>query len=158
MATFLGRPELVINYAPELDLRIAFASAQGYGEVALPEYRFEVECRLRHSTGSFTYSVSNLCFDLESFARFSRELGGLQQGLRQDAALRNVGEMMILRLEGNSRKLQATLDVREYLAPSMASLHAAFDVDYDLFVNKLRREIDRFIEELRQVEFFQGEK
>jgi len=107
---------------------------------------------LRHPTGSFTYDVSNLCFEPEAFARFSQELQRLQQGLRQEAALKNVGDMMTLRLEGDSRKLFATLDIREYLAPSMATLNATFEVDYDLLVNKLRGEIDRFVEEIRQVE------
>ncbi len=66
--------------------------------------------------------------------------------------LKNVGEMVVLRLAGDSRKLLATFDIREYLAPSMATLTATFEVDYDLFVNKLRGEIDRFVEEIRLVE------
>jgi hypothetical protein len=148
----LRRPELVINSAPILDLRIALAFVQGYENVAPPEYRFEVECRLRHATGSFTYSVHDLCFDLKSFAKFSEELRAMQQGSRRNAALKNVGDMMVFRLEGNSHKLAATLDVRECLAPSMVSVHATLEVDYDLFVNKLRGEMDRFVEELRQIE------
>lgn len=145
-------PELIINYAPELDLRITFAHAQGYGGIASPEYSFEVDCRLRHSTGRFTYSVSDLCFDLQSFSKFSKELQGMQQGLRQEAALKSVGEMMVLRLEGNSRAVKATIDIRESLAGRLATLNATLDVDYDLFVNKLRREVDRFLEEVRQIE------
>ena len=151
MTTPRHRPEVVINYSPMLDLRITLASVQGYGEVSRPEYRFEVDCCLRHATGCFTYSVSNLCFEPESFSRFSGELQSLQQGLRQEAALKNVGEMMVLRLAGDSRKLLATLDIRESLAPSTATLNATFEVDYDLFVNKLRGEIDRFVAEILQV-------
>lgn len=146
------RPQLVINYTPKLDLRIACVHVQGYGAVVLPEYRFEVDCRLRHATGSFTYSVSDLCFDLQSFSRFSKELQGMQQGFRQEAALKSVGEMMILHLEGNSRALQARLNVRESIGARLASLSAVFDVDYDLFVNKLHSEVKRFLEELRQIE------
>jgi len=111
-----------------------------------------MDCRLRHPTGSFRYSANDLYFDLESFERFSAELQGVQQSLRQEAALKDVGQMVVLRLEGNSRALQATLEVREYLAPSMATLRATFEVDYDLFVNKLLGEINRFIEELRNVQ------
>ncbi len=44
---------------------------------------------------------------------------------------------MVLHLAGDSRKLLATLDIRGYLA---------------LFVNKLRGEIDRLVEEIRLVE------
>jgi len=145
-------PELDINYAPELDLRITFAHVQGYEGNASPEYRFEVDCRLRHATGSFTYSVSDLCFDLQSFSKFSKELQGMQQGLRQEAALKSVGEMMVLRLEGDSRALKATIAIRESLAALLATLNATLDVDYDLFVNKLRREVDRFLQEVRQLE------
>jgi hypothetical protein len=57
--------------------------------------------------------------------------------------------MKVLRLEGNSRKFLATLDIREYLAPSMPTLNAPIELDYDLFVNKLRAEIDRFAEGIR---------
>jgi choline kinase len=152
MPTPSYKPELVINYSPALDLRITFVYAQGYEEVSLPEYRFAVDCLLRHASGCFTYSVSDLCFDIKSFASFSTELQGLQQGLSQQASLKNVGEMMVLRLEGNSRGLRATLNIREYLAPQMATLNAILDVDYDLFVNKLRVEVDRFVEELRQMQ------
>jgi hypothetical protein len=148
----LQKPELRINYSPKLDLRIALASVQGYGGIASPEYRFQIDCLLRHPTGCFTYSVSNLCFEPESFVRFSGELRELQQGLGQAASLRSVGDMMVLRLEGNSRKFLATLDIREYLAPSMATLNATIEVDYDLFVNKLQAEIERFVEGIRQVE------
>jgi hypothetical protein len=34
----------------------------------------------------------------------------------------------------------------------MATLNATLEVDYDLFVNKLRGEVDRFIEELRAIQ------
>jgi len=152
MTTPLHRPELVINYSPQFDLRITLASVQEYDFVSWVEYRFDVDCQLRHPTGSFTYSASNLCFELQSFARFSEELQGLQQGLKHEAALKNAGDMMILQLAGDSRMLLATLNIREYLAPSMATLNATFAVDYDLFVNKLRPEIDRFAEEIRRVD------
>ena len=151
MTTHLNRPELFINYSPHLDLRISLERVQEYGGISCPEYFFAVSCRLRHPTGSFTYSVSDLCFEPASFIQFSEELRGMQQGLRQEAALKNVGEMMVLRLAGDSGKLVATLAIREYLAPSMATLNASFGVDYDLFVNKLRGEVDRFVEEIRQV-------
>jgi hypothetical protein len=40
MTNVAPRPELVINYAPELDLRFTLASAQGYGNISLPEIDF----------------------------------------------------------------------------------------------------------------------
>jgi hypothetical protein len=148
----LNLPQVVINYSPKLDLRIALVAAQGYGGIAHPDYRFAVECRLLHPTGSFSYSANDLYFDLESFENFSAELQGMQQGLRKQAALKDVSQIVTLRLEGNSRALRATLDIRESLTPTMATLSASFDVEYDLFVNKLRGEIDRLVEDLRTVE------
>jgi len=152
MLTALNRPEIVINYSPKLDLRIALVEVQSHEEVSLPECFFEVDCRLRHPSGTFTYCFSHLCFEPKSFARFSEELRSLQQGLGKEAALKNVGEMMVLSIKGDTRDLLVTLDVREYLPPSSWTLNATLEVDYDLFVNKLRGEIDRFVEEIHQVE------
>lgn len=152
MTTPPGRVEVVINYSPKLDLRITLLEAQGHGDLARPDFRFEMECLLRHPSGSFRYSADNLYFDLESFERFSEELHGVQQGLREEAALKDMGEMVVLRLEGTSRAFQAKLDIREYLVPTIATLSATVEVEYDLFVNKLRGEIKRFVGELRNVE------
>lgn len=126
--------------------------SKGHGSIARPDYCFEVNCCLRHPTEAFTYSANDIYFDLESLAAFCEELRGMQRGLRQEAALHDPGEMVVLRLKGNARGLQLTLNVREYLAPSIATLNASFDVDYDLFVNKLHAEMGRYLEELRQVE------
>jgi hypothetical protein len=152
MTARLDGPELVINYDPALDLRITCISALAYPGISLPEYFFEVDCCLRHPTGRFSYFGNKLCFDVQSFAQFAEQLREIQQGLRQEAALRNVGEMMVLRLEGTSRRLRAKVQIREYMAPSTAALSATLEVEYDLFVNKLREEIDRFVEELERVE------
>jgi len=146
------RPELIINYSPQLDMRITFAEAVGYGGLARPDYRFEVNCCWRHPSGAFGYSADNLYFGLDGFERFSEELQGLQQGLRQQAALTDPGEMVVLRLERNGHTLLANFDVREYLPPSLAKLRVVLEVDYDLFVNKLKREVDRFLDELREIE------
>jgi len=142
------RPELVINHSPQLDLRIALVSVRDYEGNARPDYRMEMHCRLRHSGGEFTYSADNLYFDLDAFAEFSSELQKLQQGSAEQASLKSRGEMVVLKLKGNSRALRATLNIREYLAPTMATFDAEFEVDYDLFVNQLRAEVDRFVDEL----------
>jgi hypothetical protein len=145
-------PEVIINYSPKLDLKITLVRARSYEAVSLPEHFFEVDCRLRHPTGSFAYSFSHLCFEMKSFTQFSEELQSLSQGLSREATLKNVGEMMVLSLKGDSRQLLLTLDVREYLPPSSWALNAVVEVEYDLFVNKLRGAIDEFIAEIRQVE------
>ena len=150
MTTLPFRPELIISHSI-LNLRITLASVEAGLNKAWAEYRFEVNLCLFHPTGTFTYSVSNLCFDVESFARFSRELKEFQGGERQDAALRNVGDMLVLRVQGNSRSFMAQLKIREYLAPTIASLTAEVELDYDLLVNKLPPEIDRFVEQIRLI-------
>jgi hypothetical protein len=151
MTVLPSRPELIVNYSI-LNLRIKLASVQCMANAAWIEHRFEVDCRLRHPTGSFTYSVSNLCFDLKSFERFTKELRDLQQGRRSDAALTNVGEMLSLRVGGNSRNFTATLNIREFLAPAVATLNAKIEIDYDLFVNRLPGEVERFVDEIRLIE------
>ena len=151
MKTLLSRPELTLNYSI-LNLRIKLASILSMGEVAWPEYRFEVECRLWHPTGAFTYSVSDLCFEVDSFERFSHEIRNVQQGKRRDAALSNVGDMMVLPVEGDSRKFLAAHNVREYLVPTMASLQAKFELDYDIVVNRLPGDLDRFVAEIRLID------
>ncbi len=145
-------PELIVNYAPELDLRLTLAEALDYGGAATPDYRFEIDCCVRHSTGTFRYTATNIYFELKAFQRFSEQLERMRQGLTRQAALSDPGEMVVFRLEGDSRKLLATVDVREGLASYLATLHVPLEVDYDLFVNKLHREVERFVEELGHID------
>lgn len=144
-----SRPQLIINYSPQLDLRITLAEVLDYAGAALPDYRCEVNCCWRYARGSFSYCAENIYFASDAFARFERELHGVQQGQREEAALHDPGEMVVLRLERKANKLFANFDVREYVPPSTAKLHVVVEVDYDLFVNKLKSELDRFIAELR---------
>ena len=145
------QPALIINYSPQLDLRITFAEAVHYGGLARPDYRFEMTCSWRHPSGTFSYSADNLYFGLDGFERFAEELQRLQQGLRQEAALKDPGEMVVLRLERKGNTLWANFDIREFLPPSVAQLHVVLEVDYDLFVNKLKSEVDRFVEQVREI-------
>ena len=148
----LTLPQIVINYSPKLDLRITCVSALRYRQAGWVEHRFEVKCRLRHPSGNSEYSVANLCFDADSFARFGQELRSIQRGTGNQAALNSVGEMLELCLTGDSRGLQAKLTIREISAAHMTTLTSTLEVDYDLFVNKLAGEIDSFVSDLRLVE------
>jgi hypothetical protein len=145
------RPALTINYSSQLDLRITLAEAVHYGGLARPDYRFEMNCCWRHPSGTLGYSADNLYFGLDGFERFAEELQRLQQGLTQEAALKDPGEMVVLRLERKGNTLWANFDIREHLPPSVAQLHVVLEVDYDLFVNKLKSEVDRFVEEVREI-------
>ena len=151
MTTLSYCPELMVN-GSTLKLGIKLAAVKSMRNMASVEYRFEVDCCLWHPTGTFTYSVSDLCFDIAAFERFAHELREFQEGRRQDAALRNVGDMMVFKIEGNSRNVMATLNIREYLAPAMATLDAKVEVDYDLFINRLPGEIEGFVNEIRLIE------
>jgi hypothetical protein len=88
-------PELIINYSPKLDLRIALVSVEDCGGNACPDYRIEMRCCLRHPSGAFTYSADDLYFGRDSFSKFSFELQKLLQGLAEHAALKDMGEMMV---------------------------------------------------------------
>jgi hypothetical protein len=146
------RPQLIINYAPPLDLRIVLAGVQGLGDVAPPEYCFELHCSIRHAMRTLQYRDPHVFFELNAIHRFLEELKGIQQGKTKQSALSEPGEMVVFRVECDPPKLHATLDIREYLPPSSFALHESHEVDYDLFVNKLCREVERFLDEVRQIE------
>jgi len=85
------------------------------------------------------------------------QLKGIQQGTTRQAALSDPGEMVAFRLESNPPNLQVTLDIREHLPPSSFTLHESQQVDYDLFVNKLYGEVERFLDEMRRIELLPPE-
>ena len=111
----LNGPQLSINYAPELDLSLTCVRVQKY-EVASPEYRFEVNCRIRHLTGHLEYFAKDLCFEPDGFARFAEELHSIQRGAADSAALKSVGEMLVFQLDRRRRKLSLRLSIREVFA------------------------------------------
>ncbi len=71
MMTNENLPRLIVNYSPKLDLRFSIVKVQGYAGMARTDYRCELDCVLRHPSGSFGYSANDLRFDLKSFERFS---------------------------------------------------------------------------------------
>jgi hypothetical protein len=144
-------PQLSVNYASELDLSLTCVRVQAY-EVASPEYRFEVKCRIRHPTGHFEYFAQDLCFEPDSFARFAEELHSIQRGAAYSAALKSVGEMLVFQLDRKDTKLSLKLSIREHLPPGkLATLTMAIEGDYDLLVNKLGRDVEQFLAALREV-------
>lgn len=145
-------PQITINYSPKLDLHIQCVRAERYRHVGHVEHRFEVKCRLRHSSGTFEYLVVDLCFDLDSFSRFAEELRRIQRGEGDRADLRSVGDMLVLSLTGSPRHFQAELRIREYMGAHATTLTSTLDVDYDLFVNTLATEMERFASDLRLVQ------
>jgi hypothetical protein len=149
--TPLRGPELFINYAPELDLSLTCVRVQKY-EVASPEYRFEVNCRIRHPTGHFDYFADDVCFEPDSFAVFAEELRNIQRGRADSAALKSIGEMLVLKFDRTGRQLLLTLNIRDHIPlGKMANLSMAIDADYDLFVNKLGQKVEEFLADLREV-------
>jgi hypothetical protein len=147
----LDGPQIVINYSPEMDLRIKCVRVERVYGPSL-DHHFEIRWVIRHPSGSFEYSASDLYFTVESFDRFAEELRGIQQGTGRGAALKNLDEMFVLRLARAGMRFQADLHIREYVPPHIVTLASTLELDYDLFVNKLLREIQRFVDELRSVE------
>lgn len=150
MAHLRGQ-QLSINYATELHFALTCVRVQKY-EVASPEYRFEVNCRVKHPTGHFEYFAQDLCFEPDSFAQFAGGLRNIRRGIADTAALKNVGEMLVFQLDRRGRQLRLSLSIRESLPPGeLASLSIAVEADYDLFVNKLGQKVEEFIADLRDV-------
>lgn len=137
---------LHINYIPELEFRVS-TDVPGAAQDSCG-----VHVRLRHSGGHFEY-VDNLCFTPEDFVRFAQGLSRLRQGIATCAALNDVGGMLVFELNRTGRRLDLSLNIREYLpCGGSGSLSANIpDVDYDLFVNKLLVETERFLEEFRSI-------
>jgi hypothetical protein len=117
------RPELIINYAPELDLHFTFKEFVNYDGAATPDYRFEIDCCVRRPRSTLRYTASKIYFELKALKRFQEQLDAMRQGLAKEASLSDPGELVVFRLEGDSLKLLARLDIREYLPPSVATLH-----------------------------------
>jgi hypothetical protein len=148
--TRLNGPQLYINYAPELDLSLTCVGVQKY-EVALPEYRFETKCRVRHPTGYFEYLAQDLCFEPDDFAHFADELRNIQRGSIDSAVLKNVGEMLVLQIDRKGRRVRLSLNIREHIPPGeVANFRMAVNGDYDLFVNKLAQSVEDFLSDLRK--------
>ncbi len=147
----LPHPELVINYAPTLDLRIVLAEARSFGNVSAPEYRFELNCHVRHAMRTLKYRDPRVFFDLSAMQTFLKQLKGMQQGTMRQASLTDPGDMVVFRIENNPPMLHATLDIREFLPPSSFTLHERQEVDYDLFVNRLGADVERFLDDIRQL-------
>ena len=68
------RPELIINYAPELDLRFTFKEFVSYGGAACPDYRFEIDCCVRRPGSTLRYTAGKIFFEPKALKKFQRSL------------------------------------------------------------------------------------
>ncbi|GAC1620686.1 MAG: hypothetical protein PVS2B2_18580 [Candidatus Acidiferrum sp.] len=117
------------------------------------QYTFEIKCRYLHPGGEFNYCADDLRFTLDDFSHFAKELGNMRQGITDQAALKDTGEMFVFQLDRKGSRLHLIFNIREYLPPEgSAGFNAALEVDYDFFVNKLGRQVEEFLAELRNVE------
>jgi hypothetical protein len=155
MASNLDRPSLLVDYSPNFALEIICARAQEYSKVGMPgvkEYFFATRARIQHPTGYFEYRADDICFDIPGVERFLQSLREIRDGRSSRAKLSDVGEMVVLSLELQGSRLLCSIDIREFQpAEELTTLHAAFHVDYDLFVNKLSEEIGEFAKSLKSV-------
>lgn len=155
MTSNLDWPSLVIDYSQYFTFEITCARAQEYSKVGLPgvkEYFFAARVRIQHPTGYFEYQANDTCFDIAGVERFLQSLMEIHDGRSSQAKLSNVGEMVVLALELKGRRLLCSIDIREFQpAEELTTLHAAFHVDYDLFVNKLSAEVRDFTTSLKRV-------
>ena len=149
-------PCLQINYSQDFALTISLSRAQEYSRVGLPgvaEYFYKVVLKISHPTGHFEYTADDICFDSQAFEHFAADLRALNAGNRDHAKLSEVGEMLTFNLERKGHHLHGAILVREYQPGNkeLTVLTAGFELDYDLFVNKLAAESLEFSRELKKV-------
>jgi hypothetical protein len=155
MASSLERPSLVIGYSQYFTLEIACLRAQEYSKAGMPgvkEYFFATRARIQHPTGYFEYHANDICFDVAGLEQFLQSLMEIRAGRSFRAKLSDVGEMVVLSLEVKGRRLHCSIDLREFQpAEELTTLHAGFEVDYDLFVNRLSEEVREFTKSLKSM-------
>ena len=147
-------PSLQINYSPKFALTLSLSRAQDYSKkgASFVEYFCKVALKILHPTGHFEYQADNICFDRQAFERFAADLRSLGAGDIGYAVLREVGEMFSFKLERKGHRLHAALVIREYQPEDKeTSLSAGFEVEYDLFVNKLAADTLAFAQDLKKV-------
>src|SRR4029077_920628 len=116
------------------------------------DWKFAVRCLIRHSKGQFTYEATSLFIHADCFAAFGEQLGRMGNGKSQEAKLADLGEMFSFALRLSGRRLRSELKIREYKpGDELKQLSAGFEVEYDLFVNKLRDDVAEFNAALRSV-------
>jgi hypothetical protein len=146
----LDSPQLQIDFSPELNFQLVCVTAQQYK--GFDEYFFEVKCHVRHPSGYFEYFVDHLCFQPDDFTDFAAGLRATQQGMASHAALKNVGDMLVLQLDLNERKLRLKLKIKEFMPPDgSADLSVSTGADYDMFINKLLSSVEEFVKDLRRL-------
>lgn len=109
---------------------ITCARAQEYSKVGMPgvrEYFFAIHARIHHPTGRFEYCANDICFDIVDLQAFLQSLTEVRSGRSTQAKLSNVGEMVVLNLEAKERRLHCSIDVREFHAEELTTLHSGFD-------------------------------
>jgi hypothetical protein len=156
MSTSIGRLGAhLLLYSQNLAFGITCTRAQEYSKVGMAgvrEYFFATRARIQHPTGYFEYQANDICFDVAGVEQFSRSLIEIRDGRSSRAKLSDVGEMVVLSLEVKGRRLHCNIDIREFQpAEELTTLHAGFDVDYDLFVNKLSEQVAEFLKSLKSV-------
>jgi len=146
------QPDLKINYSRDFSLTIQFSHVDDCA-FASSQYFFDVTCQILHPTGQFAYTGLDICFDPQMFHRFAGQLDAIGKGRTEIAELREVGGMIIFSVEIRGRDTRASVRIREYQPDGEETLlSAGFHVDYDLFVNALRRSAVEFCRELAKLE------
>ena len=147
-----GQLELRISYSPLFSLRFALNKVERIVSAGSTSWKFAVRCLIRHSKGQFTYEATDLFIPADSFEAFEAELREIGNGQSQQAILADEGRMFSFALNLNRRRLQSAINIREYQAgDELTTLSAGFEVEYDLFVNKLRDDIAEFNAAVRSV-------
>jgi hypothetical protein len=146
-----GEPELRITYSPQFSFELKLHKAERVTSMGYISWRFSVHCIVHHSKGEFTYEADDMFLEATALERFDLQLDAIRAGRGERAELTDDDQMAFaLNLDGHS--LKATIRISEFQASDEPTLlSAGFDVDYELFVNKLSEDLKQFIKGLRHV-------
>jgi len=144
-------PELRIVYSPLFSFELKLNKAERVASMGYMSWRFSVRCTVCHSKGQFTYEADDSYLEAAALERFAVQLEAIRMGRGEHAELTDDDQMAFaLRLDG--RRLTASIRISEFQASNQPTLlSAGFEVDYDLFVNKLSEDLKEFLKGLRQV-------
>jgi len=144
---------LVMRSLPHFAVTIMFSKAERYPTVNQTARYFNVQCTVLHSKGQFTYEGRDICFEVKAFERFRSQLDAIRMGTGSAAELAEAGTMLTFGLEVQGRHTHFSARISEAQAEhDKTVLSAGFNVDYDMFVNKLFEDLTEFIHRIRQVE------
>ncbi|MGC2208829.1 MAG: hypothetical protein WA532_01860 [Candidatus Korobacteraceae bacterium] len=145
MGAVFGTPELRITYWPLVSFEIKLDKAERVANMGYVSWRCSLRCIVCHSKGQFTYEANDTFLEATALERFDLQLDAIRAGSGERAELTD-DDQIAFALCLDKRRLKALIRISEFQSSDEPTLlSAGFDVDYDLFVNKLSEDLKQFI-------------